>query len=92
MIDDEQKEKIKKEVLEWFYEAESEDQLEFKNCPFDNLIRYHHTLGREIRNHFELWKYSWVQQIEDGIDMSPDHPDFISQRIIEDVWKKLNSV
>ena len=29
---------------------------------------YHHSLGTRIRNHFELWNYSYTEQIVDGID------------------------
>ena len=92
MIDEEQKEHIKKEVLKWLNAAPKDNQIAFKTCPFDKLIQYHSTLGRSIRNIFGLWENKWVPQLEDGIDVSPDHPDFISQRIIEDVWKEFNSV
>ena len=55
----------------------------------EKLTKYHHTLGRWIRNEFSLWSIPWVPEIrEDGCDYSPFHPDQVSQTIIEEVWKK----
>jgi len=55
----------------------------------DKLIKYHPTLGRWIRNEYTLWSIPWEPEIdEQGIDHSPFHPDAVSQKIIEEVWKK----
>lgn len=78
------------EVTDWFYEAPEDQRQEFLACAFDKLVNYHHTLGREIRNEFGLWQESWIPDLVDGIDMSPEHPDAVSMYIIGQVWKKLH--
>jgi hypothetical protein len=75
-------------VFSWLEKAPKEEQLLFKNTPKDKLIRYHHSLGMNIRNHLNLWANEWVPDIKNGVDYSPEHPDAISQRIIEAVWEK----
>ena len=48
-------------------------------------------MGMYIRNAFKLWEYKWEPEPdENGVDCSPDHPDAISMRIIEDVWQRIN--
>ena len=51
------------------------------------LIQYHSTLGRYIRNEYKLWDYEWTSEICDGEDRSPYHPDNLSFEIIKRVWK-----
>ena len=80
------------DVLSWFNEdVEDEFIDEFMQTPRDELIMYHHTLGREIRNKYKLWTYEWTPVIIDGFDMSPDHPDAVSMKIIEDVWDLIHN-
>lgn len=62
----------------------------FKNK--EDLIVLHNNLGRDIRNAFDLWGYKWKPELVDGVDVSPDHPDLVSQRVIERVWEKLTTV
>lgn len=81
-------EKVIDEVYGWYLDMPVVHQLMFQECPKGNLIEYHHTLGRNIRNEFEFWKIKWDPELVDGVDMSPDHPDAISMRIIESVWEK----
>lgn len=46
-----------------------------------DLIRYHHSIGRDIRNHYNLW----------GMRIySKEHPDAVSMRIMNKVWEKIN--
>ena len=52
-----------------------------------DLISFHHTLGRHIRNAHGLWELGHEPVIEDGIDVSKNHPDNISMRIIEAIWQ-----
>jgi len=78
-------------VTNWLQEAPAEHRREFKSMSKDQLIQYHHSLGRDIRNEFGLWQYDWVPQLENGFDMSPDHPDSVSMRIIEQVWQNEQS-
>lgn len=54
---------------------------------YDDLILLHHSLGRYIRNNYKLWEHDWVPQLENGVDMSPNHPDAISQRIIVKLYE-----
>lgn len=68
-----------------------EGRNEFINTKKKDLIKYHHGLGRQIRNEFGLWELSWEPKIENGVDASPDHPDAISMRIIESVWERAQS-
>lgn len=48
----------------------------------DSLIRFHHTLGREIRNKYRLWE----PDMREGIGNI--HPDDYSMMVIEEVWKR----
>lgn len=69
----------------------SQDTIkELRACPKGELIRYHHSLGRAIRNAFGLWQRPWKEKLDkDGVDVSPDHPDAVSMKIIEAVHAKL---
>ena len=65
------------------------DRREFLATARDELVKFHHTFGMAIRNQYGLWKFPWEKQIEDRgtpIDISPDHPDAVSERIIEKLW------
>lgn len=62
---------------------------EIRATPKDELVTLHHTLGRAIRNFYNLWSRPWKPKIKDGVDVSPDHPDAISMSVIEKVWEKL---
>lgn len=69
----------------------SQDTIkELKACPKDELIRYHNSLGRAIRNSLGLWQIPWKPKIDkNGVDVSKDHPDTLSMAILEAVHKKL---
>lgn len=54
-----------------------------------DLISLHSTLGRAIRNRFSLWSISWKPEFVDGVDHSPQHPDAVSMRVIEQVYYML---
>lgn len=71
------------------------DQInEFFLGPYvgETMIQYHHSLGRWIRNHYNLWSIPWEPEIKDLrgclCDCSPYHPDQVSYTIIQEVWKK----
>lgn len=51
-----------------------------------NLIKYHHSFGTYIRNKYKLWENKWEPKIVNEVDVSPNHPDAISMRIIKEVW------
>ena len=67
---------------------------EFKKAFFesvwngDSLTQYHFTLGRYIRNTYNLWEFPWEPEIINGCDYSPFHPDQLSNTIIQEVWKR----
>jgi hypothetical protein len=63
--------------------------VSFVDCPRSQLVRYHDSLGRMIRNEFKMWDNDWKPNIVNGVDCSPDHPDQRSQRIIEQCWEQL---
>lgn len=71
------------QVLGWFHEAPKSEQVRFINTRRHNLITYHHTLGRSIRNNLKLWENRWHPKVQNGVDRSPDHPDALSMTIIE---------
>jgi hypothetical protein len=77
-------------VENWFHKDSVKNKKEFLETPKDKLVMYHSTLGRSIRNEFKLWETHWTPDIRNGVDYSPDHPDQISMRVIEEVWERLN--
>jgi hypothetical protein len=77
------------EVIEWFRNSTLRQQQEFLTTDFENLVVFHHNLGEMIRNHFNLWHYEWEAKIVNGVDMSPEHPDTISMKVIEEVWRRV---
>lgn len=78
--------KVAKEVKD-FLATETINEL--KSTPEENLIDWHHSLGQHIRNKYKLWSRSWIPNIVNGIDISEDHPDAISMKIIEEIYKML---
>lgn len=78
-------------VTTWFEQEKPENQLRFLQTPKEKLSFYHHTLGRDIRNEFKLWEAEWKPDIINGVDHSPDHPDQVSLKVIEEVWNRLNT-
>lgn len=82
---------IVEEVIGWFEQSPEVAQEEFLECSEDDLIMYHSSLGRAIRNEFNLWQVDWAPMVnEDGVDISPAHPDSRSMFIIKDVWRRLH--
>ncbi len=74
-----------------YKELTDEDIVILKETAFEDLIQFHNTVGRDIRNKYKLWEYKWEPLVgDDGVDYSPNHPDAISQRIIEHVWRLVN--
>lgn len=80
-----------------FEELNDESKRVLRETAKDDLVLFHHTTGRAIRNDFLLWDPNnpitaeWERKADpDGVDRSPHHPDAISMRIIERVWEKVN--
>ena len=78
-------------VENWIRKETEENKKQFLDTPKEKLVKYHTTLGRSIRNEFKLWDTSWVPDIQNGVDQSPEHPDQMSIRVIEEVWGRLNN-
>ena len=64
----------------------------------DELYRYHHALGRSIRNEFLLWHkdnpytmVNYVPQLIDDCDMNPKHPDNLSGDILRLLYEKVKA-
>ena len=75
-------------VYDTLLESPQCDQEEFLMEEQSDLIAYNNNLGRHIRNKYKLWTYGWEPDIkDDGADHSPNHPDNLSQEIIEEVWR-----
>ena len=53
---------------------------ELYTCPEKDLILYHHSLGRFLRNNLNLWY--------EGNPFPGKHPDDLSQELIVAMWKK----
>ena len=52
------------------------------------MINLHHSFGQWIRNNYGLWSEDNPLTIGYGNDETK-HPDYISQKLIEDVWSHL---
>jgi len=77
-----------KQVISWWEKNDNnKDFQKFVNTKKEDLIIYHSTLGRYIRNYFSLWSIQHVPELVNGADVSPHHPDAISMRVIEKVWE-----
>ena len=77
------------EVCQWAMDGHPDELKLFLGTPKNELVKFHHCLGRNIRNHFHLWKYPWEPNLIHGVDHSPDHPDQISMKVIEEVHDRL---
>lgn len=80
------------EVYSWLLN-ESEDIIkDFANQSETTIKTSYSHLGRMIRNKFGLWEREWSPELMEvngvEIDVSSNHPDAISFRIVEAVWMK----
>ena len=73
----------------WFPKVSEFERDEFINTDRDDLIRFHHGLGTDIRNAYGLWNLKWKPQLIDGIDVSPGHPDAVAMAVITTAWERL---
>lgn len=60
---------------------EQHDIRLFVDQPHDDLIGYHHTLGRDIRNNYNLWGHP-------VLSANYVHPDDFSMQIIKELHLK----
>lgn len=67
----------------------TDEQLrEFKNSNEDELAKYHHSLGRTIRNNWGLWSMSGLKDYFNN--MSIHHPDDMSSIILTSFHRHLH--
>jgi len=76
-----------------------EDKVWVTKHSLDNVCAMHHSVGQWIRNTYGLWHTnalteSWrtkpeTHDIRGGVDYSADHPDAVSNDVLELIWKKL---
>lgn len=78
-------------VEDWFNNSSEREKEEFLTTDFDNLVVFMAPLGRKIMDRFNLWMYSWVPDIRDNIDKSPQHPEAIALQVIETVWRNVKN-
>lgn len=92
---------IAKELLE-NYNKNDIDII--KKCTKDNMYRFHHGVGTNIRNEYGLWHDSPLTEkyridrenggtkfIENGVDAHPQHPDAISMEILMEIWELVHN-
>jgi hypothetical protein len=75
-----------------------EDRVYIATAKLNDIRGLHHTFGMWIRNHYGLWSNNPLTErwrtdesshdIRDGVDYSKDHPDNLSDKIIERLWYK----
>ena len=82
-------EQMVNDLFHWLTVEAGEAAYPFFSSTRESLINYHHTLGQSIRNQYRLWEREWEPDLRDDIDYSPDHPDAVSQRVIEKTWEKI---
>lgn len=62
----------------------------FREEEFDNIVLYHHTLGRYIRNTFEFWAPEQREVLESLCEGRPEvSPDEASTAVMEALWRRL---
>ena len=85
-------EKMVTEVIDWFHKSDESNKSKFIDSSEYDLVGYHGSLGKNIRNHFRLWEKPWTPEIckITNCDISPHHPDQISMTVIKEVHKRLN--
>jgi len=70
-------------------ELDPADQIEIMNMPKEKLCRFHHGLGRWIRNNWELWKGGPMTKYFNELGIH--HADDMSGIIIESFWHHLKN-
>lgn len=67
-----------------------EDQKTWKEAKESELVLWHLTTGREIRNKYHLWEAD-NPFTDTVIADSDNHPDQVSARIMKKVWQVVNA-
>ncbi|MGZ8924550.1 MAG: DUF6794 domain-containing protein [Nitrososphaeraceae archaeon] len=78
------------EIIEDFISTTPKIELDdLLAIDYTKLILYHNSIGREIRNKYQLWYKT--NPYTDASDGNGDkHPDNLSFRLLQQIWKRLN--
>lgn len=80
------------QIVEGIVSSLSEDDRNvIRTFKFEGLIGIHHTTGRAIRNDYRLWHPDNPHTVVFD-SFHDNHPDQMSMRIIERVWRTVNEV
>jgi hypothetical protein len=82
-------EEIAQDFFDNLEEEERQYVLDVPNRMFMSM--FHDGAGQYIRTNYNLWERPWKPEIVDGADISPQHPDAISTRVLEIVWDKCHA-
>jgi hypothetical protein len=83
--------KTLKEVLDKIVsEMPLPDKMYIRGTKEKDLIQFHSNIGRQIRNTFNLWQGN-PELLKDMGLPEDKHPDDVSQKIIEALWKRLQN-
>lgn len=77
------------ELQKHFKDIPIRDQIVFKNSIEPDLVDYHHSVCAEIRERFNLWYYPWQEELDNGVDCSPEHPENVSMRVLKELWNRV---
>lgn len=69
-------------------DLEPGERRELKSMAEGDLWQCHFGLALYIRNNYGLWEEGWPLM---GPDSLPTHPDDASNRIVEEVWRRLQT-
>jgi len=89
------------EIVEVVFGRISKDEIEYlQTIKRDDMIEFHSTVGRGIRNDFRLWHTKnpltkaffedGDKYIVNGVNLHPDHPDTVSCNVLYRVWDLAN--
>jgi Ca2+-binding EF-hand superfamily protein len=69
-------------------EISPSEQIRFSHFPKDELVLYHHTFGRWVRNHFKLWEDNDFTSHLKSLGFR--HPDDMSTALLKEFWNRMN--
>lgn len=75
-------------ISTWAYK----NVIDFFKCKQTDLVGYHASLGKHIRNKYNFWGIPWEPEMKMvmGVecDCSPFHPDAVSSTVINMIWSR----
>jgi hypothetical protein len=74
----------REEIIEDIIKKLSTKDINYlKSIEFHSLIRFHFSVGMDIRNRYNLWDPSYPY-------LNGEHPDDVSYKILQQVWLRVN--